>query len=182
MTSIVCSDLERAVQTAELLNRSLNLPLEMDAGLREQDWGQWSGRCIRDLRIYALDQVRQEEARGWEFCPPGGESRSVVLNRALRALRRVGERNLGKHVLVVTHKGVLKCLLYRLLGLRFLPDEGDPLQPCTVHTVFFEFEGAQPQKILQKEHGRPEHVVHVDGFGHMGLLALNQDVLGAPCI
>lgn len=130
---IVASDLGRALETASLINESLHLPLTTDPRLREQDWGRWVGRTVRELSTESLEAVQEQENRGWEFRPPEGESRLEVLARALTAL---GEHALtygGSPCLVVTHRGVLKCLAYHCLGWTFLPHEPDPLKPQRLH-------------------------------------------------
>ena len=170
MNRIVCSDLHRAGQTAEILVRHLELPVSSMGGLGEQDWGEWTGRRIRDLRSSCGDEVRRQEARGWDFRPPGGESRMEVWNRASGALRSLAAFRPGEHILVVTHKGVLKCLLYRLLGMRFLPEEGDPLLPDTLHTISVEVMPDADQAADRKAGSRS------DPHG-MRIMAMNQQFL-----
>lgn len=132
---ILSSDLTRARRTAELVNQSLKLPLRQDARLREADWGHWSGRLIRELREREGDALSHQEARGWRFQPPGGEDRLQVLARAAEAILDAARRYPGKDLLVVTHQGVIKCLTYHLLGMAFLPEEGDPLTPYTLQLL-----------------------------------------------
>ena len=67
---IVTSPLSRACETARLLFP--DRPLESMAGLREQDWGTWTGRTIAELRRDFPGSVEAQEHRGWDFTPPGG--------------------------------------------------------------------------------------------------------------
>ena len=46
---IVCSDLVRAVQTAEPLARQTGLPVEYDARLRERHFGPWQGLTLPEV-------------------------------------------------------------------------------------------------------------------------------------
>lgn len=123
---LLSSDLLRACQTAEIANRHLNLPMEKDARLREQDWGDWSGLYVADLRTMR-EEVTAQERRGYGFCPPGGEDRQAVFHRVKAALTDAAERHPGKHILVTTHNGVLRVLAYKLLGMNFTPDEALPI-------------------------------------------------------
>ena len=134
-TRLVCSDLTRARHTADIVNESLRLPLEEDARLREQDWGDWVGRSIREIRRDEGVDLRAMENLGWDFRPPDGESRREVLTRALAALRDAAERHPGERVLVITHLGVIKCVVYRLMGRDFLPAEPDPLGKRALHRL-----------------------------------------------
>ena len=84
--------------------------------------------------------MEEQEARGWAFRPPSGESRLEVFARSQDALRRFAPKE--ARVFVVTHKGVLKCLLYDLLGMAFLPEEGDPIRDGCFHVVTLSTGGA----------------------------------------
>ena len=112
---LICSsDLGRARATAHRLNRTLVLPLIIEPRLREQDWGRWTGRIHRHLKTEDAERYRREIARGWHFEPPAGESHLQVLERALSALTDLACRPGARRILVVTHEGVLKCLVYHL--------------------------------------------------------------------
>jgi len=129
---LVASNLGRAKRTAALMNRSLGIPSSIEPRFREQDWGLWSG-----MRLTEVDaaELGAQEQRGWGFCPAGGESRLEVLDRAREALIELHGRWPGKRVLVVTHEGVIKCLLYRLCHRTFMPEEPPLLDPYRIHWI-----------------------------------------------
>lgn len=110
---ILTSDTGRAVQTAELLNETLGLPIDLEPRLREQDWGRWAGMTIARLRHETPGALEQEEAKGWGFCPPGGEVLEAVWQRSRQALLAAAQKRPGAKILVITHEGVLKSLIYR---------------------------------------------------------------------
>jgi probable phosphoglycerate mutase len=114
LDEILCSDLGRALATARGLNRSAGLPLTTDPRLREQDWGRWTGRVHRRLKDEDAATYARQTKRGWQFCPPAGESHLQVLERALAALADIAAGQAKRRILVVTHEGVLKCLIYHL--------------------------------------------------------------------
>ena len=120
LSRILASDLGRAKSTAGILNRVLRLPVTLDRRLREQHFGAWTGKYWRDV---PADDIAAAEAAGWHFQPPGGESRSDVRSRAEHALLDAARANAGRNVLVVTHQGVVKAVVYHLLGRAFLPEE-----------------------------------------------------------
>lgn len=132
---ILASHSGRAMQTARLMNLALKLPLSADSRLQEQDWGHWSGQRLPDLKQRYGRQLRAQVNAGWRFQPPGGEDRLAVWRRSLQALLDGSARWPGRRILVVTHEGVIKCLLYRLSGRRFLPDEPVLLKPSHLHLV-----------------------------------------------
>ncbi len=120
---ILASDLGRARQTAHRVNRALNLPVIPDSRLREQNWGAWTGKPLDVLRARFSQAIAEQEARGWDFCPPAGESRRQVRERSCQSLVEAGQAYPGERILVVCHRGVIKCLLYGLLNRAFLPHE-----------------------------------------------------------
>jgi len=132
---MLASDIGRAVRTAKIINARLKLPLVFDARLREQDWGRWSGLTVSQIRHQQPELLAAQERAGWDFCPPGGETRRDVLKRSLQALEDAAGRWPGDRLLVVTHEGVVKCLVYRLLERKFLPDEPPVIKPAHLHRL-----------------------------------------------
>jgi glucosyl-3-phosphoglycerate phosphatase len=129
---ILSSDLGRAKATAGLLNLRLCLPITLDRRLREQHYGEWTGRYWRD--IPEADRLAAEAA-GWHFKPPGGESRTDVRQRVEHALIDAGRTIPGRNVLVVTHQGVVKAVLNHLLGRAYLPEEPPAFTADGLHQV-----------------------------------------------
>ncbi|NNG00291.1 MAG: histidine phosphatase family protein [Desulfobacteraceae bacterium] len=132
---ILSSDLMRARQTADIVNSTLHLPHAMEPRLREQNWGEWEGRTLIDIKKKEGAVLKEKVSAGWAFCPPGGEERYAVWQRCRFALLAASQQWPGRHILIVAHEGVLKCVLYRLLNRRFLPAEGPVLKPGYLHLL-----------------------------------------------
>ena len=144
---ILASDAGRALATAEIINAALKIPLATDSRLKEQDWGQWEAKTVRQIQAEARQVLDAQVQAGWEFCPPEGESRRSVLNRSLQALAQAAQRYIGQNVLVVTHEGIVKSLIYHLCGRRFLPAEPAILKPYQLHWLVYGREGLQIEEI-----------------------------------
>ena len=114
---VVASPLRRCVQTAELLG----LPHELDPRLMEMHWGQWEGRTLTELREHPA--MRENEGRGLDFRPQGGESPRDVLARVQPWLREVASD--GRATLAVTHRGVIRVVFAQATGWDL---RGEP--PC----------------------------------------------------
>lgn len=134
--AILCSDLQRARQTAAILNETFKLPIQYDARLREMDCGQWVGRSLDELRR-APAYARQLE-RGWKYRPPGGESRREVLRRAVAAFLDLAPAYGGQRVLVVCHQGVVHGLRHHLGGSLYYPHNYNLMQGHGVQEVVAE--------------------------------------------
>jgi probable phosphoglycerate mutase len=129
---IVTSPLRRARETAQLLYPGRSP--EMDDGLAEQDWGEWTASRIADIRRDFPGGIEAQEARGWDFTPPGGESRRHVLDRALGAICRAGAGD-GQRILMVTHLGIIKIVLNHLLDTPFLPGQSASVAKRALHLL-----------------------------------------------
>jgi probable phosphoglycerate mutase len=130
---IVGSDLGRAAETAAIINHHLQIPYEADPRLREQDWGEWTTEPVAKIQSDELPKLAEAKRTGWQFCPPGGEDRVSVWQRSRSALIAAAERWPGETILIVTHEGVIKSLVYRLSNHSFLADEPAPLESRHLH-------------------------------------------------
>jgi len=134
---IFASDTGRAVETAERVNAVLKIPLIADPRLREQDWGCWVGKTIAQVKAEQPLELAEQINAGWDFHPPGGEDRKSVLARSQGALQEAAGRWAGENILVVTHEGVIKSLVYHLSGRKFLPTEPPFLKSYRLHWLSY---------------------------------------------
>ena len=130
---ILGSDLGRALDTAAILNRHLQIPFDADSRLREQDWGEWTAKPSDTIKNKELHKLDEDRRAGWLFCPPGGEDRISVWQRSHNALVTAARKWPGSTILVVTHEGVIKNLIYRLCNRIYAPDESPLIQSRHLH-------------------------------------------------
>lgn len=102
----VASPLARAMETAHLLGARDACP---EPRLMEMNWGRWEGRTLAGLRAANGQDMTSNEARGLDFCPPGGETPRTVQARFRDWVADVVTR--GRPVAAVTHKGVIRAAL-----------------------------------------------------------------------
>jgi probable phosphoglycerate mutase len=98
--AIYASDLARARETAEIVAERVRLPVVLDPGLREKDWGTWEG-------------LTSTERAGVELV---GESTEEHQRRMLEALGRIALIHPRGRVLVVTHGGSMRRVQTEVLG------------------------------------------------------------------
>ena len=109
--SWVTSPLSRAVETTELLT---GRTVARERALIEMDWGDWEGCTLAELHATHGDSYAQNEARGLDFRPPGGESPREVLGRLQPWLARVATSSVP--IVALTHLGVLRVILAAATG------------------------------------------------------------------
>ncbi|MDW3205777.1 MAG: histidine phosphatase family protein [Alphaproteobacteria bacterium] len=100
-----CSPLRRTVETARIL---MDREVEREPALIEMSYGDWEGRRLPDLRAELGSTMQENEDRGLDFTPPGGESPRMVLDRVAPLLIRWGLE--GRNRIAITHKGVIRAV------------------------------------------------------------------------
>jgi probable phosphoglycerate mutase len=137
--AIYSSDLARARETAEIVAARLELPVVLDAGLREVDVGDWSGvRHDEIAERFPEGFARWQDGwHGWE----GGESYEEMRERAVEALLRIAGAHEDETVLIVAHGGTIRAcdaaargLTYRESREASLPSAGN----CSVRELRVE--------------------------------------------
>jgi probable phosphoglycerate mutase len=114
---VYSSDLLRAHETALIVGERLGLPVEVDAGLREVDVGDWSGRVHSEIEGLDPDGYRRwrEGGKGWA----GGESYEEMGERVVAAVLRLAARHPGETLLIVTHGGSIRACRATAAGLDY---------------------------------------------------------------
>jgi probable phosphoglycerate mutase len=69
------------------------------------------------------------------------------LERSRKALKEAAEKWLGDQILVITHEGVIKCLIYGLMGRQFMPAEPPILNSWHLHRIRYDNQRFQVEKI-----------------------------------
>lgn len=100
--AVVSSDLNRAIQTAEIIARPHGMTVTTTPLLRERDWGDFTGRYIPDLK-------------GLPF-PENTETLDRLLDRAACFLDFIRTNYPGRQVVAVGHGIVNKAVQSVLLG------------------------------------------------------------------
>jgi broad specificity phosphatase PhoE len=110
ITSVLSSDLARAVTTAEYLRRATGAPVRYDPLLQERNFGDIRGTPYADLGFDMFDAG---------YAPPNGETWEVFHARVDRAWALVQQAAAAAkgHLAVVTHGLVCRSLATRHLVL-----------------------------------------------------------------
>lgn len=115
--AIVSSPLRRCRSFAQAQARSFNCPLQLDADLREMDFGLWDGVPYSE-HSPAWPAMRAFWHRPAEITPPEGESLEAVERRVRGAWRRVLELP-QQNIWCFAHGGVIRLILAHLLEINW---------------------------------------------------------------
>ena len=133
---VVTSPLARCVQTAALLGAP---DAEREPRIIEMDWGRWEGESLAGLRERGGAQMRENEARGLDFTPPGGESPRMVLARLRSWLSEVAQKSVP--TLALTHRGVIRAILAEASGWDMRGKAPAKLDWSAVHLFVLDGDG-----------------------------------------
>jgi broad specificity phosphatase PhoE len=112
---VVSSPMQRCLAFAKELATRQQLPLQIDDRLKEVGFGAWEGRTP--------DQIRTDNAEEYDAFysdpvnrrPAGAEPLQEFSDRVGNCYDELVSRHAGEHLLLVTHAGVIRAVLSRLL-------------------------------------------------------------------
>lgn len=114
IAAIYSSPLERCLETAQPLAQALGLPIQVEEGLWEVDYGDWRGGHLKELA--KLPEWRMVQHYPSTFRFPGGETLREVQSRAVAALEQAREAHPNQVVAVFSHGDVIRTALAHYLG------------------------------------------------------------------
>ena len=115
VAAIYSSPLERARETAAAIARARRMPIRIDRGLFECDFGAWTGKRLDELRKRPEWDVVQRHPSAFRF--PGGESFSEMQARITGAIARLVAQHQGRTIVAVSHADPIKAAVAHALGV-----------------------------------------------------------------
>jgi probable phosphoglycerate mutase/uncharacterized phosphatase len=125
ISRIVASPLVRAARTAEIIADAISVPLAIDDGIIEFDFGSFEGLPVRDLMI----RHGVTSATGLvSILPADGENWDAMTERSLACVSAWLDRHPGEHFLFVCHDAVMQGMAKALCGSYFKNSHGTPFR------------------------------------------------------
>lgn len=153
ITALYTSDMPRAIHTAQLLLGERPIPIVQDPRLREMSYGILEGLSWKEIEERHREAHRGLVEQPGVYAPPEGESRAMVLSRALAALHDVARAHDGGAALVVSHGGLISGFFRHVLGIPTSTPSGFFTANCALH--HFEWIG---ERFRLRSWGREEHL------------------------
>jgi probable phosphomutase (TIGR03848 family) len=150
--SLRSSPLERCEETIapwlqKFSDSNPRLTIQMDEGLSEVDYGDWTGRKLRALSKEPLWKKVQEKPSLVTF--PNGESLRNVQMRAIKAVIRGLEKRGRGHVAIISHGDVLKAIIASALNLHLDEFQRIVIDPASVSIL--DYSSSTPRLILMND-------------------------------
>jgi probable phosphomutase (TIGR03848 family) len=155
LAGVVTSPLERCRQTARAIAKAQPAaPRPMsERGITECDYGDWSGRPIKELAKEKLWSLVQTQPSAAVF--PNGEAMTAMQARAVAAVRRLdaafeAEHGPGALWVAVSHGDVIKSVLADALGMHLDLFQRLHVDPASVSIV--RYTSSRPYVLASNTH------------------------------
>lgn len=112
---ILCSDLKRAVESAEIIAKALNCSkIEQLTCLREKNNGEAAGMTEEAAKKIYCRPATEQELNHRNY--PGGETRIEFYERNVKGLLEHADLE-RENLIIVAHKGTVQNLIFHWLGM-----------------------------------------------------------------
>ena len=133
--AVYASPLERTRETARPIGAARGLSVQVERGLLECDFGEWTGRPLKELAKEPAWRTVQRYPSGFRF--PGGESFTEMSARITGTLQRLVERHDTGVVVAVSHADPIKAAVADALGTHLDLFQRINVSPCSVTAVHY---------------------------------------------
>ena len=131
--AIYASPLERARETAAPVAAATGVPVKVDKGLIECDFGEWTGASLRRLMRKREWVTVQRSPSTFRF--PGGESFTEMQHRIVTTLERLRDAHPGGTIVCVSHADPIKAALAHALGSHLDQFQRLVIGTCSISAV-----------------------------------------------
>ena len=135
VSAVYASPMERTQETAKPIAKTLNLRVRTLQGLNECDFGDWTGRRLRDLSKLKSWSIIQKQPSSFRF--PNGESFTEMQNRMQKTVDKILERHPGETVVCVSHADPIKAILASAVGTPLDLFQRIVVGPCSTSVVLY---------------------------------------------
>jgi len=116
-SELYCSDLGRAIQTAELISQQTGHKLIKDQRLRERNLGIFQGLVKDEIKIKYPEHWKSFHTAGPDYIIPDGESANQRFQRSINCFEEIAQNNFNKSVVIISHGSVLDGLFRYVVGV-----------------------------------------------------------------
>ena len=139
ISTLYSSPVERCMETAEYLSKSLSLPINQLPEVGEVRYGDWEGEKIADLAKLDEWHVVQHVPSRHAF--PGGESMRAVQVRIVDALEALAKKHGDEMIVVCAHADLIKMAMAHYLGTHLDLFQRIVISPCSASVLMLGDKG-----------------------------------------
>ncbi len=133
--AVYSSPLERARQTAAPIGAARGLKVQVERGLLECDFGDWTGAELK--KLMKLPEWSTVQRAPSTFTFPGGESFPAMQHRITATLDRLRARHPGGVVVCVSHADPIKAAVAHAMGTHLDLFQRIVISTCSISAVAY---------------------------------------------
>jgi broad specificity phosphatase PhoE len=145
ITRLYCSPLERALETAAPIAKSLGIKVEVRDALGEVKYGEWSGKKATDLESDPRWKLFHSYRSGTRA--PGGDSALEAQARIVGELELLRTRHPGETIAAVCHGDIIRMALAYYAGMAIDLALRIEISPASYSVLALEDSGPRILKI-----------------------------------
>jgi len=138
ISAVYSSPLDRCRETAQPLADLLNLPVTIEPGVLEVDYGDWQAGHLKELAKLPEWRLVQHYPSAFRF--PQGETLREVQSRAISAIERIRDAHPNQVVAIFSHGDVIRTTIAHYLGTPLDLFQRVIISTASVSTVLFSNE------------------------------------------
>ena len=139
VAAVYASPLERTKETAAPIAKQLGLTVKPEKGLLECDFGDWTGRELKQLMKLPEWATVQRYPSGFRF--PNGESFPEMQTRISDTVARLSQQHRGETIVCVSHADPIKAAVAAALGTHLDLFQRIVISPCSITAVTYGVAG-----------------------------------------
>ena len=149
ITAIYSSPLERAMETATPIAKSIGLTIQKEKGLLETNVGSWQGKSLKRLYLHKHWKVIQRAPSRAQF--PNGETFYECQNRIVATIDAISSKHKPKDIVAcVFHADPIKLAVAHYIGLPLDHFQRLGCDTGSVSAVYIGEMGANLMKLNQR--------------------------------
>ena len=117
LTAVYCSNLSRALKSAEIIARPHSLSPVVVPSLRERNFGHWEGMSFDEIKVKYPQEFADWAGNPMAFSPVNGETTLEVRDRVVDGFEKIICARPGENIAIVAHGGVNRIILCHILGI-----------------------------------------------------------------
>jgi probable phosphoglycerate mutase len=137
--AVYASPLERTRETAAPIAAAVGRKVQIERGLLECDFGDWTGGELKQLMKLPEWGTVQRAPSTFRF--PGGESFTEMQTRIVGAIDRVRAAHPGGVVVCVSHADPIKAAVAHAMGTHLDLFQRVVISPCSVSAIAYHAGG-----------------------------------------
>ena len=109
--AVYSSPIQRAIQTAKVICKTIEKDLLIEDAFREMELGLWEGFSEKDIARFYPKEWKLWQHKPAELKLHERETLDGLLNRVLEGIRKIHQTTGDQSIVVVTHVAIIRVLL-----------------------------------------------------------------------